>query len=325
MDEARQVARSLLNELESPGCPVDPALMRAKRLARLMRDADAQLWLDLETRGYPPSFDFAQLGTCRKYALAAGRMNEQTSEYYSQSLPALEAITQTDEALLSSLQPAKGAAASAKNFVEKNATEALLKTQLNVQVALKKAYVETRGLFVSIKSSLHHYAMDTYLAIELGDIAESVFEDARKDVDSFIRAHCPKAAEQIIAVNERMADGSPESYAAALTSCRRLLMTVADAVFPARAEDWRDPSGTSRRVGPEHYKNRLLAFISESNGSRGSASLVESELEHLASRVDAVYDKACKGVHADVSPQEARLAVIHTYLLLGEVAKNARH
>jgi hypothetical protein len=48
--------------------------------------------------------------------------------------------------------------------------------------------------------------------------------------------------------------------------------------------------------------------------------VVVSGLEHLAARLDAIYDKTCKGVHVDVSEQEARLAVIHTYLFIGEIA-----
>jgi hypothetical protein len=40
----------------------------------------------------------------------------------------------------------------------------------------------------------------------------------------------------------------------------------------------------------------------------------------LAARLDAIYEKTCKGVHAEVTAQEARLAVINTYLFIGEVA-----
>src|ERR1700728_2097706 len=105
IDEARSVARALLDELEAGAQPIDAVLMKAKRLARLMRDADAQSWLDLEMRGYPTPFDFSELGTCGKYAVTAGRLNNETLAYYPQSLPTLEATALTDEALLNSLRP----------------------------------------------------------------------------------------------------------------------------------------------------------------------------------------------------------------------------
>jgi hypothetical protein len=66
IDEARRVAMELLDSLESSSMPIDSIILRAKRLARLMRDTDAQGWLDLEMRGYPENFDFSTLGTCRQ-------------------------------------------------------------------------------------------------------------------------------------------------------------------------------------------------------------------------------------------------------------------
>ena len=160
----------------------------------------------------------------------------------------------------------------------------------------REAYANSKALFSSIKSSIHSYAADTYLAIELGDIAEDIFEGARNEVDAFVRSHCPKAAEKLIAINERMADGTSESRTAALTSCRRLLMDVADLLFPSREADWTDAKGKSRQVGPEQYKNRLLAYITEAIQKSGSREVIELELEHLADRLDAIYEKACKAV-----------------------------
>ncbi|MCP3475610.1 hypothetical protein NLM33_35640 [Bradyrhizobium sp. CCGUVB1N3] len=83
-----------------------------------------------------------------------------------------------------------------------------------------------------------------------------------------------------------------------------------------------DASGKPRKVGVEQYKNRLLAYVAEQE-SAGSQEVIASGIEHLAARLDAIYEKTCKGVHVDVSEQEARLAVIHTYLFIGEVAKSS--
>ncbi|MEH2334892.1 hypothetical protein [Nostoc sp.] len=42
IDEARSTARELLNEMESQDLSVERYLMKAKKLARLQRDSDAQ-------------------------------------------------------------------------------------------------------------------------------------------------------------------------------------------------------------------------------------------------------------------------------------------
>ncbi|MCD4847335.1 MAG: hypothetical protein K8R76_04005 [Candidatus Aegiribacteria sp.] len=322
LDEARKVAISLLDTLENTTSPIDRILMKTKRLARLMRDSDAQYWLNLESKGYPEGFSASKLGTCLKYVLSSGRVNRKTSKYYIHSLPAIEANVESDEVLISSLKTSKPISSNAKDFIEKNATEALMATKLKLQAKQIESFTFIKGLYSSLRASIHDYITDTYLSIELGDIAEAIFEEARNEVDTFVRSHCPEAAEKLIAINERMQDGSSESRTAALTSCRRLLMAIADSVFPAREEDWTDASGNKRRVGSEQYKNRLLAYISESYQSEGSEAIVETELHHLADRLDAIYDKTCKGVHVDVQKQEARLAVIHTYLFIGEVANH---
>lgn len=320
IDEARKVSEALLDDLEGSVSKIDAILMRANRLARLMRDSDAQKWLDLETRGYPAEFNFSELGSCVKYAAAGGRLDLKSSKYYPQSLPEIEANAESDEATLASLQTARSPTTKVKDFLEQRATEALMATQLKLQTQQKKNYASSKSLYSSMKSAIHGYATDTYLAVELGDAAQEIFASARDRVDTFIRSHCPKAAERIVAINEQMSNGSTESLSAALGSCRRLLMDVADSVFPPRNEAWTDRQGKPRQVGADQYKNRLLAYLSEHRSSEGGFALSESELNHLAARLDAIYDKACKGVHADVAIDEARLAVIHTYLFVGEVA-----
>lgn len=322
--EARRVVISLLDELESSSSAIDTILMRAKRLARLMRDTDAQHWLDLETSGYPATFSFAKLGTCRKYAAACGRLDEAESKFYRQSLPEFEANAESEQLLMATHKPSSSGLSKVKDFIEKRATESLMATQLKLQVTQQKNYARSKSVFASLKAGIHNYATDMYLALELGDIAQDIFEAARNEIDTFVRAHCPKAAEKLVAINERMADDSSESRAAALTSCRRLLMTVADSLFPASEDDWTDTNGKVRKVGVEQYKNRLLAYISSRCSSDGSSAIVKSELEFLAARLDAIYEKTCKGVHIDVSSEEARLAVIHTYLFIGEIARFPR-
>lgn len=322
LDEARRVAASLLDDLEGGVSPIEGILMKAKRLARFMRDADAQKWLDLETRGYPEKFSFATLGTCQQYARAGGRLTDD-DKYFVASLPEFEAICQSDEARVNSFQKSGDTPNVIQDYLVKSATEAFIVNQLNMQNKLAAAYKGSKARLVSLRSAIHSYATDMFLAIELGDIAQDIFETARSDVDSFVRAHCPKAAEQLVAINERMADKSSESRTAALTSCRRLLVTVADSIFPSRNKDWTDGRGRARKVGPEQYKNRLLAYIAEQQ-SAGSEEVIVSGIEHLAARLDAIYEKACKGVHVEVSEQEARLAVIHTYLFIGEVASSAK-
>ena len=94
-------------------------------------------------------------------------------------------------------------------------------------------------------------------------------------------------------------------------------------VFPPRAEDYVDRRGTPRKVGGEEYKNRLMAFIESNTPSQSSLDMEAGQMERLAAWLDSVYEKTCKGVHVDVTPTEARLALIHTYMVVADVAAAA--
>ncbi len=194
-----------------------------------------------------------------------------------------------------------------------------MNSQLAALATIKNNYRKNAAILASLKTAIHAFVSDCYIALELGDIAQDIFGDARESVEKFIRAECPKAAEKLISVTDRMQENNDESRTSALTSCRRLLMDVADAVFPPSETDWKDRSGKMRKVGSENYKNRILAFIEQKIMT--SETILSSEIEHLASRLDAVYQKNCKGVHTNVGLDEARLAVITTYLIIAEIAK----
>jgi AbiTii len=215
IDEARLVAIGLLDNLETSSTSIDSLILKTKRLARLMRDTDAQHWLDLEMRGYPDNFNFSILGTYRQYAASCGRITENTGKYYKISLPELEAHIEYDQALISTIKPI-ASATKVDNFVEKSATEALMSTHLKVQMNQKNRYTNNKHLFSSIKSGIHSFATDMYIALELGDSAQNIFESARDEIDRFIRAHCSKAAEKLVAINERIAEDSTESRSATL-------------------------------------------------------------------------------------------------------------
>lgn len=317
--QALAVARELVDVLERESEPIERCLMRAQRLARLLRDAYAQTWLDYETRGYPEGISLSnELGPCAKYAYRV-RANK---EIYRDSLPKLEANVKAAEIILGKAQ-VPTINATADDYVASGATQLIIK-HLAAQVKTHQStYTAAVTQLARMRSHLYRYAVDTLVSLEFGDVAEDIFQTARNHADEFVRRIAPKAAEQLLEAQERMIDGSPEALSAAMTSCRRVLCTVADAVFPSSNTPHVDASGQQRRVGPDEYKNRLLAYVETRVTSQGSTAVVDAQISHLGARLDAVYAKACKGVHDDVTLAEARLVLIQTYLFLAEIGRLA--
>jgi len=319
LSEARAVASDLLQKMERSDLPIERHLLQAMRLARLLRDTDAQTWIELEISGYKNGLDLRALGSCLRYAKSGSRVTSE-GKYFLTSLPRLEAECAANKQCFERALPQTGAA-SAQNYVAVEATSKLRLEQSAYIGATQGVYLDSVQLLSSLRAAIHAYAADTLMALEFGDIAESIFDGLRRDVDAFVRTHCPQAAEKLVAIAERMAEGTQEASAEALASCRRLMVAVADAVFPASDDDWVDHTGKRRKVGADNYKNRLMAFTERQLGSDSTEEILTAELEHLSSRLDAVSDKACKGVHAVVSTEEARLAIVGAYILVGEIAR----
>jgi hypothetical protein len=314
LDDARRTAHELIEALETSNVPIADCLMKAQRLARLLRDSDAQTWLTFEMAGYPKENAEQRIGWCRKYAyrFVDGKLS------YLHSLPELEADVAAQQLVLTKMQAPTLSTPTANHLVAE-ATERVMTKMTAALVAHRDRFSTTAASFQRVKASIHQYAVDTLISLEFGDIAETLFEKARRRVDLFVRANCPKGAEQLVAVSERMRADDAESRAAALTSCRRLLNTIADAVYPPSDRPYVDGSGKPRDVGKEAYKNRLVAHV-EQHLRGGSRRILASELSHLVDRLDALYEKTCKGVHEDVSAEEAELLIMQTYLFLGELA-----
>jgi len=111
---------------------------------------------------------------------------------------------------------------------------------------------------------------------------------------------------------ERLGAGDdPEAISHALTTCRRVIDSFADAVYPPR----QDPALIGEQlieVGAPHTRNRLRAYVHEQIGGR-------SRYDRLSRGIASLYERVSAGVHADVNVGEARALVLQTYLLLGEI------
>lgn len=324
---ALNIAEELLVEIEQLDDSIINILLKIKRMTLLLGDNDGRTWIDLEITGYPNKFFFDKLGNCKKYAVQSGRINIDTNKYYTQSLPEFEANAALNDKILNGIKLPNviSPSVSSSNQYERpgdaisGAIKNTMTSHYNFLEATKKNTIFYINIFNSIKNAIHNYIIDTYLSLKFGDINEQTFEFARDLVDKFIRTECPKAIEQLVAANDAMRQNSSEYYSQALTTCRRLLFTIADTVYPARNIDYVDRKGKNRKVGIEEYKNRLLAYL-ESNSNIIQDNQL-NEIEFFASKLDIIYEKTCKGVHAEITNEEANLTLIHIYLIIAEIAK----
>jgi hypothetical protein len=98
--------------------------------------------------------------------------------------------------------------------------------------------------------------------LHYSNVSQSILERRRLEVDGKLKDLCPKALEQFVAAYDRLRSGNEEDWSQALLSCRRILKSFADAVFPPRDEPQERSDGKKHNLTNDKYINRLHAFVS---------------------------------------------------------------
>lgn len=138
-------------------------------------------------------------------------------------------------------------------------------------------------------------------------------------VDHKLSQLYPDAFSKFVSANRRMQEDNPEAWAQALVSCRRLLKSLADDLYPPTSDPVRGADGKERTLGEEQYIRRLWQFIYEQARRSTSGELLMAQTNDLGKRLDRLHKLTHKGVHAEVSEFEVNQCVIQTYLLVGDL------
>jgi hypothetical protein len=317
-----------LAEVGREEVPTSAILDKAIRIARLRNDAENLIWLTMEARApsdegakeraldeLRPFFDtYEELKTLwhrrTKDFIAERNLGDLQGEENSivgMSVREIEVRIEGLAEMADDERPQPGMSRVEADSVATNRAALLLRRS------------QFREVLARIRSRLLDYLSQTEREIVVDAMVTSIFEEQRQYVDSRLRSLAPEAFQQLAAAYERRREGTPEALSQALTSCRRALKSVADAVYPAQDEPVVGSDGVERPMTESRYISRLLQFAYEKSKGRIAGKLLAAQLEALAGKLEALNDLASKGVHANVTELEANQAIIQTYLALGEI------
>jgi hypothetical protein len=176
-----------------------------------------------------------------------------------------------------------------------------------------------RAILNRVRQRTLKYLNQTEAFITYEEASADVFESAKKSVESELAAIAPDVLTKFTAAQERLSDGSTEAYSHALETCRRVLKTFADSVYPPTSRPVVSKGGKTRVLDDEHYIARLWQYLYDLMGNHTSPNITLAVLEHLGDRIDKVYSLTCKGVHDDVVEYEAKQCVIQTFLTISDI------
>ena len=171
---------------------------------------------------------------------------------------------------------------------------------------------------VATSNAAYLHATGIFKRLSFGEIPSRQFNTIRDRVDNLLLDLCPEAIEKFMVAYEQLASSSAENWSHALTAARRIFKSVADSLYPPR-----ETPEEARKLGEDQYINRLWAFLDENAAAGSDKDLAKAHIDYMGAFLQKLNDKASKGVHAEVSYEEAVRAVLYTYLTLGDLLEFA--
>lgn len=321
--ECTELASDILKNFELSELPMSNIVLKCLRLCRLMDDEDGILLFTYESTGYPSTPDGMPSDSWRIAQLAGRRYKQKvtvddktvTKEYAkTQLLPDLEEAIVAQKIRLSAATDPNVSISSANPYQHIHAPEGNVRERNNIVTSIR----DNQNLIQIVKGNLYNYVLSIYNKLMYGNIVEDTFTKSRLAVNDKLAVICPKAIGKFVTVYSNMDSDNPEDWANAVHSCRRVLLDLADALYPPRDE----PiicGGKQIKVGQEQYINRLIQFVLSKNGSKTYSQIVGADLASIGERLDAIYNATNKGTHSDVSKEEAARYIVHTYLLISDI------
>ncbi len=296
--EALALAEALLTDVELSQTSTAKRVLKAMRLARLMRDDVAQRWLAFEVAGVPNTPDGRSWMTrTRRWT------NSAEDKGYWAPAAELEATRRGSESAIRALS---GSVSLSGDMIALAMRERA--SLINSYTATVTAVSE---VLAAVDARIYEHTADVHAELQFSELQASLFDSARGTVDNTLAAMAGDALKKIDSISERLAANDEEAVSQAMSTCRRLIDAVADHVFPASDSPY-ILGGQPLSVKRNAVLNRINAYI-HTRGIRGGRA------DRLRRALADVYARVSAGVHADVAVDEARYLFLTSYVVLGEV------
>lgn len=323
LEQAKATCEAVLDGIECNTIPTSSALLQCLRIARLLGDADSVTWLQYEYGGYPRSSNGHITTEGWRVAEEHGRQYfEKGSSYvFTNLVSELEVQVSSNQSAIGNFTT-NGVSVGGDNasIAMGRLTETVAKSTGNL---ISRVELAQKRLSI-LKGQYYDYALKKHIELSFGSVATDVFTEYRAIVDDSFSALSKDTLLKLQAIEDTLNSDNPEFYSQALTTCRRLFECTANELFarwlPNHTEaKYKTKSGTEIDVSGDHYKNKLSAVIEVLEDKTVKNSIVGSNIVYLLDWIDNLMKLQSKGVHHDISRQDAARCIIQTYVCLGDI------
>lgn len=296
--QARLLAAELLEDIELSRVNISAMVLKALRLARLVGDEEAMLWLGFEADGIPNN-DVGQA-----HMTSTGRWTDRSKAkgWWASASELADQVVALNRMI----------DASRVDSLSTEHALLALREQRSAIADLTSRVMQINGVLSRVQSRIHGFTRSVAFELEFSEQQRTLFEASRHEVDALLAAHAGEALSKVESIYKRLSEGDPEAVSQAMNTCRRLIDGFADAVYPPVANGTAELDGVDVAIGPEHTRNRIGAYL---------GSVVESTTrrKRLRRTLADLYKRVSSGVHSDISANEARFLFLSTYVFLGEI------
>lgn len=293
-----ELSRELLDDIELDRLPSDKLLLKCNRLARLSGSDEIREWLKYEMQGYNGTDEVSLT-----YMTRTGRwVNFEEKKGYWGPLAVQEKFIETLHARID---------ASKITSVEGDWAFRVTSETRASHAAIGNQIAQLAGIRSRVLGLLHTFVSGIYYERQFANSATDTFESYKRSVDALIADKAGAVLTKIPSVVDRLKEGDNEAVSQALTTCRRILEALADAIFPPQ-EGTIEIDGNQISLDASKHQNRINAYISERTDSKSRRTRLRQNLRNL-------FDRVSSGIHDDITAEEAFSLFLNVYLFLGEI------
>lgn len=293
------------------------------KIARLSNDLESIKWLSYENGGYPRSQDGHITKEGCEIAARHGReyIDNNKKYIFTDMIGELEAkIISQNKAINNFSAQGVSVSGDLSAVAMNNFTNSITRATKDLLTMIAK---DEKKIMI-LRNEYYNYALKKSIEISFGNIAESIFETYRSKVDLYLNSISSENILKLKAIEENINSDNVEMYSQALTSCRRLFEDVSNDLFnkcyPSfKGKIYKAKSGKEIDIGGDHYLNRLSAVVEFLDEKSTSKTLIESGIAYFIDWMENLNNLQCKGVHSNITREDACKCVIQTYIFLGNI------
>lgn len=313
--ECISLVTDIIDDFELSRLPIGKILLKCQRLCRLLNDDFGRKLFFYEITGYEHKGGLPQEMT--EIARFAGRAttNEKGEEsFWINTIPTLESEIESNKIRLSAASDPNISISSA------NPNQMITAPMGNMfeRRDITKRITQDESLIQRILGNLYQYIINIYYKLKYEGMIDDIFSQSIEEMTHKIGSICPELLKKVDSISSNLTSENPEDWANAVHSCRRMLKDLADVLYPPQESIKKE--GKTIKLGEENYINRLVQYIDGClTVGKTFKDVIITDLESIGKRLDAIYEATNKGTHADVSNDESKRYVMHTYFLISDI------